>query len=149
MNIRKLLSLCCCFALLLGLCGCKDKTDRTTDASQEAPTVNDCTVNLLYCSNDTMNPYTLITKVNAELSQLLYDPLYHFGNDFLPIPCLAESAVQDGYDWIITLKSATFTDGTPLTGDDVAFSLSLAKDCPRYRSQLGQITGIAQSRHNV
>ncbi|MCC8101034.1 MAG: ABC transporter substrate-binding protein [Clostridiales bacterium] len=53
----------------------------------------------------------------------LFDCLFQFESDGTVVPMLAESYEQDGLDVTITLRQdAYFSDGNPVTANDVAFS---------------------------
>ncbi len=47
------------------------------------------TLRLPYDPKDSLNPYTLTTRVNYDISTLLYDPLFRLDPDFYPQPVLA------------------------------------------------------------
>lgn len=139
-----------CVLLCFISCGCKNNADDGPTGSQHEKIETEYkNISLLYCATDTYDPYTLISKSNAELCQLLYDPLYKIDNNFEPISVLAQSAVQDGKKWTVSLKKVNFTDGTPLTAEDVIFSFNLAKNCARYSSQLSFVNEVTASDNNV
>lgn len=121
--------------LMLALCACSDKTDNG-GSSETSPTPEDSlaasTLQLLYCSNDTLNPYNTINKVNAELGRLIFDPLVTVSNEFEPVNILAESVTIDGKVCTVKLRSAKFSDGSAVTSDDVLNSFALAKQSELY-----------------
>ena len=139
-----LLALCLCVSLM----GCGNDSPGPA-GSDDTPVTADYTLRLLYCPNDTLNPYTLISEVNCELAQLIFDPLFKFGNDFNLIPCLARSARQDATMWHITLTDATFSDGSVFRAEDVLYSFDLAKKCPRYTNQLSHVTQVSAAGDGV
>ncbi len=121
--------------LMLALCACNQKSDnsgssepQTSDQNSE----NSASLQLLYCSNDTLNPYNTINKVNAELGQLIFDPLVTLSNEFEPINILAESVTVDSKACTVKLRSAKFSDGSTVTAEDVLNSYELAKKSPLY-----------------
>lgn len=149
MKFKKIVLLLLCFCLIFALVGCKDNENSETTPNNNIDIDYEKSLSLLYCANDTYDPYTLITKVNAELCMLLYDPLFKVDNDFESIPVLAENAHQDGTVWTVKLKDVNFTDGTPLRAEDVIFSYNLAKDCARYSSQLSYVENVSADGNNV
>lgn len=150
MNFKKIFLLFLCFCLSFSIVGCKnDKTDISSNGNGSIDIDYGVSLSLLYCANDTYDPYTLITKSNAELCQLLYDPLFKVDNNFESIPVLAQTASQNGNIWTVALKSVNFTDGTPLTANDVIFSYNLAKNCARYSSQLSFVQSVTADGNNV
>lgn len=76
---------------------------------------------------------------------LLYEGLYALDDAFTPYAVLAREARYDpaALTYTITLRSGvTFSDGTPLTAQDVALTLLRAKESPRYAARLSQVTRI-------
>ncbi len=75
---------------------------------------------------DSLNPYKGITAAAYEMWALTYDSLTKYGAaDFAPEPNLAESwdTSEDGLTWTYNLvQNASFSDGTPLTSEDVVYS---------------------------
>ena len=75
---------------------------------------------------DSLNPYKGITAAAYEMWALTYDSLTKYGAaDFAPEPNLAESweTSDDGLTWTYNLvQNASFSDGTPLTSEDVVYS---------------------------
>lgn len=75
----------------------------------------------------TLTPYTYVTGYPGyELMTLIYDQLFLMDADLNPQPWLAESlTIADDVTYHVTLKEGlTWQDGTPLTANDVAFSLA-------------------------
>lgn len=94
-------------------------------------------------SIDSLNPYIGLNDISYVLYGLVYDALVGIGNDLEPVPNLATSwhAVPEsdplmiisgepyGSVWQYNLThSATWTDGTPFTADDVVFNINLNAD---------------------
>lgn len=132
---------------LIFIFGCKEKTDNpSTDPNNSN---SSSSINLLYCSNDTFNPYTLKTKVNNELCQLLFDSLISLDNNFNPIYKLANSATQSGNIWTVTLKNTVFSDNSPITSDDVIYSFNLAKVHPSYAESLKNVSSVESDGNNI
>lgn len=132
---------CIILACLLVLCCCSCKKDNGEIQKEEQETAI-YTVNLLHCANDTYNPYTLTSKINAEICSLLYDSLYVINNSFEPIPVLANNAKKDGNTWYVSFKNAKFSDSSPLTAEDIIYSFNLAKNCARYSTSLSHVSSV-------
>lgn len=115
--------LCFCLA------SCKSQDNGLSSSSivSENVKVKNEEINLLYFSGDSFNPYTAKTKYNREISRLIYDRLIKCDNDFNPVYCLAKSAELDGNRCMVSLNSANFTDGSPVTAADVIYSYNIAK----------------------
>lgn len=144
---KKIIALFLAASLMFLMCGCK--SDSSTTPNQGISGTEKENANLLYCANDTFNPYTLTTKVNMELCQLLFEPLIKLDNNFQPIYALAESAVQDSKKWTVTLKSAKFSDGSAVTGEDVVYSFNLAKSSSVYSSSLKEAQSASSQGNTV
>ncbi|HEX5018410.1 MAG TPA: ABC transporter substrate-binding protein [Actinomycetes bacterium] len=75
---------------------------------------------------DNLNPFKGITVAAYETWALTYNTLTGYSaEDFSPVPQLAESweASDDNLTWTYHLvDNATFTDGEPLTADDVVYT---------------------------
>ncbi len=78
----------------------------------------------------TINPVLAITDVDRDMSALVYSGLMKYSDGDL-MPDLAEkyAVSADGLTYSFTLKnSLTFQDGSPLTTDDVAFTIQKIQD---------------------
>src|SRR5690606_24992088 len=70
-----------------------------------------------------MDPQLHNLTSNKQLSLTLFDPLVRTDANSTPFPSLAESWSVDGNVWIFKLRpNVTFSDGSPLTADDVVFT---------------------------
>ena len=97
-------------------------------------------VNLAANLADTFNPYTAKTTLNRNLCTLLFDPLVQINSAFERVNVLADTVQLSGLNLVVTLKSATFSDGSRLTADDVVYSFNLAKSSSeRYKSILSNL----------
>ncbi|MFW9918099.1 MAG: ABC transporter substrate-binding protein [Candidatus Thorarchaeota archaeon] len=99
---------------------------------------------------DTFNFMASTSAYANNINQMLWDSLITVGPDGIDVNWLAESittethadnpAIPDGYTRFTfdMVQNATWTDGTPLTGEDVAFTLNYYKDAPgnQYGSDL-------------
>lgn len=114
---------------LIFLCSCANKSETSDSSSGQATTDTHTSkqFSLLYCVGDSINPYLAETTANRQLSLLIYDPLVKITPDFKADYVLASSIEQDGKDYIITLKSVKFSDGSDVTAADVVYSYKLAK----------------------
>jgi peptide/nickel transport system substrate-binding protein len=70
-----------------------------------------------------------VTQASLRLVELIFEPLLDYDENNELIPALAESweVSDDGLSYDITLReNAMFSDGSPVTADDVRFSLERA-----------------------
>ncbi len=81
---------------------------------------------------DNLNPFKGITVAAYEAWALTYDSLTGYGADrFEPVPQLAKDwgASEDGLTWTYNLvDNATFSDGEPLTANDVVYTFQRIMD---------------------
>ena len=138
-----------CFILCISVCffavSCKKSSKDTKDNNSKSSTSDESEeISLLYSQTDSFNPYTAKAKLNRQLSLLLYDPLIKYDNEFNPVYCLAENASLDGKTCTVTLKTAYFTDGSPLTAQDVLYSYNIAKKSnTSYASSLYEVASVS------
>ena len=70
-----------------------------------------------------MDPQFHSLTPNTQLSETMFDPLVRTDGNAKPVPCLAQSWTVNGNEWIFKLRpDVKFSDGTPLTADDVLFT---------------------------
>ncbi|MDE1919410.1 MAG: peptide ABC transporter substrate-binding protein [Patescibacteria group bacterium] len=91
-----------------------------------------------------INPLLAISDADRDLSSLVYAGLMGLSGSGDLVPVLAESYAQspDGKTYTFTLrKNAVFSDGTPVTADDVVFTVTKAQNAalksPRYADWSG------------
>ncbi|HVQ86718.1 MAG TPA: ABC transporter substrate-binding protein [Actinomycetes bacterium] len=81
---------------------------------------------------DNLNPFKGITAAAYEVWALEYDTLTGYSSeDFSPTPRLAESwdKSTDGLTWTYHIRQGVnFTDGTPMTANDVAYTFNRVMD---------------------
>lgn len=78
-----------------------------------------------------VNPLLAITDADRDLAALTYAGLLGLSDDGTLRPVLAEDYVvsEDGREYTVTLREgAQFSDGTPVTAQDVAFTVTKAQD---------------------
>ena len=143
-NFKRAISLIIVFSLLFSLSGCFNTSEMFAKHSNGKPVQNkdyqpveDININIPYISNDSLNPYAAKSETNHKLATLIYDSLYAVGNDFQPVPLIAQSYKTEGNSLVVTIKNnLTFSDGSPLTVSDVVYSFNKAKSCEAYSDDL-------------
>lgn len=78
-----------------------------------------------------VNPLLALSDADRDLTRLAYAGLMGIGADGSLVPVLAESYITspDGTVYTFTLRSgATFSDGSPITAEDVVFTVMKAQD---------------------
>ncbi len=130
-------------AMTMLICSCSSNSGKSNQKSESPAdgSHTEVSLSLPFSSTDSLNPYVAVTKVNQELSMLMYDPLIKLDNDFAPEYYLAEDISVEGKKITVTVKSAAFTDGSRLTASDVEYSISQARKTEnRYKAQLKNIS---------
>lgn len=131
-RVRPLASGCSLMILLAAIClgpigaACGEITAATGPESKGGSSVNVYRAPLLN-NPRTLDPASVKDIYGGLVVHQLFDRLVHFSRDLLVIPALAESwQVEDRgriYRFLLR-KDATFHDGSPVTSEDVVFSLS-------------------------
>lgn len=104
---------------------------------------------------DTLHPSDYSTAVEHNILNQIYDTLIYMNLDgnHDPEPRLAESyeISEDGLDYTFHLRDdATFHDGTPVTAEDVKFSLELYMDSAYQGSKVTGLSSVeATDDHTV
>lgn len=122
-------------AMLIMLAGCGDNSESgssSVSSGDNTPAAVNTELQLLYCANDTMNPFKTISKLNAELAYLLFEPLVKVDDSFEQVLILAENISTEGTVCTVTLRNAFFSDGSEVAADDVLYSYGLAKESDRF-----------------
>lgn len=115
---KRTAALAVCMALLL-LAGCSGGTSPAV--LSDGPTFTIAVTEQL----DSFNPMTAESKLMEEFILLVYDPLWRIDASGEPVNCLVDdySVSSDQRTWTVRLrKDVTFSDGTPLTSEDVKYS---------------------------
>ncbi|WP_343252358.1 ABC transporter substrate-binding protein [Ligaoa zhengdingensis] len=78
---------------------------------------------IAYNSANPLEPYSASSTMNLNLIPLMYDPLVKLDQNYEVHKVLAEEIRMTGDQCIVTVRSGvTFSDGAPLTADDVVYS---------------------------
>lgn len=97
-----------------------------TQPAQAEAEPSTLTVGVVDPTVDSLNPFTSIYSTPTHIHRLMYDYLTMYSaEDATPTEGLAESweHSEDGLTWTYTIRDdSTFSDGEPVTADDVAFT---------------------------
>lgn len=142
--MKKLLSVLLCFGLLVGVVGCKNNNQTSSDKTQNTESQKYKNyITLLYSASDSFNPYETKTDVNRQLCMLLYEPLVKLDNEFNAVYSIAQSVDISGKVCTVKIKDTTFSDGSRLTSEDVVYSYNLAKSSgTEYSSKLYEVVSV-------
>ena len=106
-------------------------------------------VSLAFSITDSFCPYTAETTLNRELGNLMYDSLVVLDNEFSPSFSLAKKIKTDKGKVTVTIKSATFSDGSAVTAEDVVYCAEKAMESEtRYGYNLEDVESVSASGGN-
>ena len=104
-------------------------------------------ITLAYTANDSLNPYLAKTKTNQELSRLLYDGLAVLDSSMTATLRLAKSIENKGTKVTVTLKDAVFSDGSPVTAEDVigSYEAALKGEYLSYKADFANVKEVTKT----
>src|SRR5438094_3345762 len=115
-------------ALLVSACTGAAGPGASTAASASGTPVAGGTVTIPIGADPTLNPWSPNAFVESLfINRAIFEGLTKPGKDLAPAPDLAESwtTASDGLSWTFKLRSGVkWSDGTPFTADDVAFTFN-------------------------
>lgn len=158
--MKKIISILLCLTLLMSLftgCGAAHDPEAyipTGDAlEQDTVTQKDKvgsdqeqTMSLAYYPDRSLNPLDCTDYTNRALLPLIYQGLFAVNRyyEVIPILCKTYSVTADMMTYEFTLDSrATFSDGVPVTLEDVAETLKAAKKSSYYSGRFRFVKGIS------
>lgn len=156
--LRRLAALLLGAALLL-TCGCGEKPETPPDGQQpddtlggelsgstpeRAPAADDV-FSLAYDPEKSLNPLTTRAEDNILVGELVYETLVRVDNDYQWHPNLVSDAnTTEGQWWVFTVDGTrTFSDGTPITPKDCAYSIQRAQRAARFSGRLRNVYGAS------
>lgn len=130
----KIAALCLALGLACSVSGCGENyIDRAMDEKSLVIAVD--------ADVDTLHPSDYSTTVESNILEQIYDPLLAVSSDGLgdPEPRIAESyeVSEDGMTYTFHIRHGVlFHDGTPVTAEDVVFSLEMYQESEYQGSQV-------------
>lgn len=155
--MKKRIALLLCLSLLLSLlagCGSDEKAyvptgDALVMEGEEPPVMdNDFApqeLTLAYYADRSMNPISSTDYTNRALFSLIYQGLFSVDSNYnaVPILCKSYQASADLRTFTFYIEDATFSDGTPLTIQDVLATYEAAKANKNYAGRFTHVHEIA------
>lgn len=137
-------------ALLFCACGVPDSLPAAGQPVQGPPSgsaapedASPGSVRIPYDPADTLDPLTCTSVQNYYAAGLLYDTLVALDMVGAPQNRLAQEVTFQGNTCIVRIRTdARFSDGSQVTAQDVAYSATVAKSCPRFSAQLAGLAGV-------
>ena len=154
--MKRLLALGLCLCIVLSGCGKAGgeyiptgdgltyDEDYTGPQNQHQVEENTDTLSLPYYADRSLNPYLCEDYTNRALLSLMFQSLFVTDRDYVTQPQLCKSYTVNPElkSYTVYLEAATFSDGTPLTADDVITSLNAARASNFYAGRFLHITEI-------
>ena len=147
-----LLSACLIFCLFSGCDYQEGDYIPTGDALEDAtgnpvqkPVHQDQYLTLAYYPDRSMNPLDTADFTNRALMTLIYQGLFAVNREYeaIPILCKSYETSADMKTYVFHLDPrATFSDGSPVTVEDVVASLQRAEDTDYYTGRLRFVRNI-------
>ncbi len=111
----------------------------------EAPTTG--SFSMPYNESYGWNPYTCTGMENRAVMQLIYEGLFTMNGEFDPEPMLCKSyqVSEDGLVYTLELQSASFSNGSVLSADDVIYSMQQAEASELFSSRFRSISSYYAS----
>ncbi len=149
--------------LVAMLSGCMEKADEDWQSADELrsqlyhaslDTDNEIQINsdgntdmvLAYSADEVINPYTCKSTLTQNICYLLYDSLLVLNPDFEAEYVLAKSITVDHTIVKVQVRSGiVFSDGSPLTAEDVSYSYYMAAKTKGsiYKNRLANVTNCS------
>ena len=163
--MKRIICILLCLCMLTGLLsGCRADTEEAyvptgdalvmEDTPEEELVQSDETqkLSLAYYPSQSMNPILSSSYTNRAIFPLLYQSLFTLNRNYEVVPqlCTSYTVSDDKRSYEFTLDSrATFSDGTPVTANDVEYSLWYAWDNSYYSGRFTHIAGIHPTEANT
>lgn len=121
---KKIFSITIIMIMLLSLVACSNK-DKTEDSDKNQEQKKIINIGVTYAPG-TINPLSPTTEIATSVTGLMFLPLLEVDSDMKFQPMLAESIeTKDNIKFTIKLfKDAKWTDGEPITADDLIFTIA-------------------------
>ena len=99
---------------------------------------------LVYYPEKTMNPYTCTDFTNRALFSLIYQGLFTVdtGYNVSPMLCTRYTVSESMRTYVFYVDGATFSDGSPLTPEDVYESLQAARTSRFYKGRFLHVRSL-------
>ena len=166
--MKKIISILLCLACLLGLLtGCGpvdspeayvptgDALEKETVAAEEEVSSDEeqaQELSLAYYANRSLNPFKCTDYTNRVLMPLIYQGLFTVNRDYevSPLLCKRYSVTADLMTYTFTVdERATYSDGVPVTSEDVVESLKTAKKSTYYSGRFRLVKSISVTEEGL
>ncbi len=142
--------------LVLTLCSCSNVTEEDEESFEEGLVSEELTgetddklsfsvFTLPYLSTQTLDPITCIDGVQQAIGSLVYEGLFTLDEQFTPHPTLCADYEYDAQSMtyrFLLRHDVRFSDGTPLTANDVLATLRRAQESDRYAARFASVVSM-------
>ncbi len=126
-------------------------TSLDTENKVDISSVGETDMTLAYSAEDEFNPYTCQSTLTRNICYLMYDSMIQINPDFEVEYVIAKSIKVDHTIITVQIRSGiVFSNGDPLTADDISYSFFLAtrkESC--YHEQLKNVTSCSSKGMTV
>ena len=165
--MRKIVWILCVCLLFAGFSGCGQDSayvptgDGLADYTQQTQAYNVTAPGALqeesqpysiaYYAEDGFNPYLCENYTNRLAFSLIYQGLFAVDKDYNvePVLCKSYTVSEDMKTYTFRLESATFSDGSYLSAEDVVASLEAAEDSDYYTGRFDHVARISSESTNT
>ncbi len=100
---------------------------------------------LTYYPGQSLNPYKCTDFTNRALFSLIYQSLFIVDRDYQvqPLLCKGYKVSDDLMSYTFYIEDATFSDGSPVTVQDVVDSIKAAQESDIYKGRFYRVTEVA------
>lgn len=144
--MRRFLACFLSLTLLLSACSGSPQNESSNPTGEtEGNSSSISSISLPFIKGDSLNPYTVKSSLNIKIIPLLYDSLLAVDNSFGITPMLANEIIKtDPLHISVGLKEgAKFSNGEPLSSEDVVFSFNQLKSQGSYFGK--SLSGISNA----
>lgn len=160
-NYRRIIALICAAAMVFALSACGSSSNKDSNGIPESTAGKDLVASVsadkvfsLNCyRNYSFNPLIATNHSNQLVCSLVYENMIELDNEFNVIPNIitgGKAIDEGGYNWQFTIDTShTFSDGTPVTGKDVRYSLERAINADRFSGRFASFQGVSYTEDMI
>lgn len=120
------------------------REEDVTEATEAPEDIPEQELVLIYYPEKTLNPYKGVDETNLVLYSLLYQNLFVVDADYQvkPVLCSRYTVTENMKNYVFYIENATFSDGTPLTEEDVLASIQAARTSQRFKGRFRGVDSV-------
>ena len=120
------------------------REEDVTESTQAPEDIPEQELVLIYYPGKNLNPYKSVDETNLVLYSLLYQSLFVVDADYQvkPMLCSRYTVTENMKNYVFYIEDATFSDGTPLTEEDVLASIQAARTSQRFKGRFRGVDSV-------